>query len=62
MLFVLQAVELVGRCDDAATAARKLVEAAEQRWQQEERGNYIDDITAVVVRATPRHKHTASKL
>lgn len=45
-----EVVDLAGNASGAAAAARALVEIAEARWLETE-GGYIDDITAVVVRA-----------
>lgn len=47
-----EVVALAGNATGAQAAARTLVEVAESRWLESE-GGYIDDITAVVVRATP---------
>lgn len=55
-----EAIELASGAATAELAARRLVEAAEQRWRAVDGGSYVDDITAVVVRATPRR--IASKL
>jgi protein phosphatase 1L len=43
---------LAGNATGAQAAARTLVEVAESRWLDVE-GGYVDDITAVVVRAQP---------
>lgn len=45
-----EVVDLAGNASGAAAAARALVDIAEARWLETE-GGYIDDITAVVVRA-----------
>lgn len=47
-----EVVSLAGSAVGAQAAARALVEVAEARWLETE-GGYIDDITAVVVRAAP---------
>lgn len=47
-----EVVALAGGASGAQAAARMLVEVAEARWLETE-GGYIDDITAVVVRAQP---------
>lgn len=47
----LQVADLVGGCNAADEAAVKLVRAAEQRWLDTAPGRqYVDDITAVVVK------------
>lgn len=48
-----EVVSMAGNAVGAQAAARELVEVAEARWLESE-GGYIDDITAVVVRATPQ--------
>jgi serine/threonine protein phosphatase PrpC len=48
-----EVVSMAGNAGGAQAAARELVEVAEARWLEAE-GGYIDDITAVVVRATPQ--------
>lgn len=49
-----EAIGLAGAAASATDAARALVEAAEGRWLDHDNGGYVDDITAVVVSATPR--------
>jgi serine/threonine protein phosphatase PrpC len=51
---------VAGSCDSADLAARRLVDAAEARWREIDGGGYVDDITAVVVRACPRPAITTS--
>lgn len=43
---------IAGACASADEAARQLVEESERRWLAVDGGNYIDDITAVVVRVS----------
>jgi serine/threonine protein phosphatase PrpC len=49
-----QVVEIAGRASSAESAARRVVEAAEAAWRAVDGGHYVDDITAVVLRAAPR--------
>lgn len=49
-----QVVAIAGRAGSAESAARKVVEAAEAAWRAVDGGQYVDDITAVVLRAAPR--------
>lgn len=55
-----EVVSLAGSAVGAQAAARALVEVAEARWLEAEYGGYIDDITAVVVRAAPAAAGTAA--
>jgi serine/threonine protein phosphatase PrpC len=44
-----EVIALVGKAKDAEEAARELVSTAEERWRKK-MYNYVDDITAVVVK------------
>lgn len=48
-----EVVELAGAAPSAAAAARTIVTVAEARWENLDGGDYVDDISAVVVKAAP---------